>query len=131
MTERRAHEPVPEARAHLSLTELNTMTERRAHEPVPRHERTRALSRTGCNTVYTAVSGPRCANMREISGHSLTELTSITTVCMCPPARLKPVNETRARACSDYDLIVLNATSRHRWRPPSGAGAERNAEPRP
>ena len=68
--------------------------------------------------------------MREISGHSLTELTSITTVCMGPPARLKPVNETRARACSDYDLIVLNATSRHRWRPPSGAGAERNAEPR-
>ena len=62
--------------------------------------------------IHTAVSGPRCANMREISGHSLTELTSITTVCMGPPARLKPVNETRARACSDYDLILNATTSR-------------------
>ena len=69
---------------------------------------------------------------RNQCGHSLTELTSITTVCMGPPARLKPVNETRARACSDYDLI-LNATTsrtgaaagRASVRAQAAAGAER------
>ena len=37
MPERRAHEPVPVAREHMSLTvhRANTMPERRAHEPVP------------------------------------------------------------------------------------------------
>ena len=37
MPERRAHEPVPVARKHVSLTvhRANSMPERRAHEPVP------------------------------------------------------------------------------------------------
>ena len=82
----------------MSLTELNTRTERRAHEPVPRHERTRALSRTGCNTVYTAVSGPRCANMREISAG--IALRSLRRLLRCACARPRVLNPGERNSCA-------------------------------
>ena len=101
MPERRAHEPVPVAREHMSLTvhRANTMPERRAHEPVPVAREHMSL------TVHSQYHAGTESSQARPGG--VATMDDYVRTCMCgAPGRESDARDPPIDVCSRLSALV-------------------------